>query len=669
MGLFNRSNVKSPDTYDPAEFDDHDDHEIPPPPPQEEFVDTPFDDDNINDIDHDQNTLPYPEANNNNINNNNLQQQQQGSYANLTGAFRGQEKAQTFDEEEAGMDEIEVPSSSVVDRWNTWEEKYALKKRCRMIFIVGLGAVLVILAVTLGSVFGIRGSNKGGGEINPNEADGTNGGTVGTDKDTTTPPGDVTDTITDTGNNDQEDLTGIPDHMNTVAGKTLWDNDQLPATTKADFENPDSAASKAYTWLETDTKMASMEEGEERDLYVNQRFAAATLYNSFVDDNGQPMIEGWMTDDDVCKWTGIICYGDDARVRVRKLQEGDQDTTLDTDTDTVTTPTVPTDPLLRSKIAILDLSNSGIQGPIAPEIALLKDLSRIQMFDNFITGPIPEELYSLTKLEVIDLYNNQLSGTISPSIGNLVDLIAIYLGKNQFEGDIPVEIYSITNLFSLWIDDLVGLNGNPLPAEVGQLVNLNELLITKSNFNGQLPAEINNLVELRKLVLSQNAFTGAIPEITDLAKLETLDLSENFFSGVLPKLRNHFSLMHLRLNGNGLQGFIPNHYGKLEALVELRLNRNADDDIEGSGLTSVIPESLGSLENLKHLALQFNKLTGEIPEDLENLENLIQFTVNSNDLSGDVPDGMCEIQVLETMEADCYIGCDCCNEEEACDRD
>ncbi len=415
-----------------------------------------------------------------------------GGYSSvpITGQFRGMKNAQTFDEEEAGMDEIEVPSSSVVDRWNEWEKKYALRQKLKIVGMIVLGVVVVIIGVSLAGVYGTRAAknNAGGGN------DG-NDGNVGEENPGTGGAGGTGATY--------------PDHMNTPSRKVLWDNDLLPASTIVDLEEQaeDSAAYKALQWLDSEANEGynfdSEDMNDKAKLDVTQRFVVATIANSIEG------VEGWMTADDVCDWEGIICGTDGGegrkrktiRNRRRKLQEGDED------------------PLDQYTIKTIALPNSEIKGPIPPEMVLLQGLQNIELFGNFLSGEIPDEIFTLPNLEIFDVFDNELSGTIPAEIGNMKNLIGLYIGRNDFTGKIPVELFTLTDLLALWIDDLQGLDAQPLPSEIASMKNLEQLRISNSQFEGNFPEEIGTMVELSDLRAGDNGFNGEMPDIGALVKL------------------------------------------------------------------------------------------------------------------------------------------------------
>ncbi len=311
-----------------------------------------------------------------------------------------------------------------------------------MIALIGLG-VVVLLAVTFGSVFGGGNSNSGAPSTG-GAGNGTGGG-------------------------------GGSILLDTPSGKAIMENNALPASTRNALESGDenSAAVKALTWIQTSIANRGYNFDNENfleqgDAQVNlmQRFALASIYYSFNE-----AVPGWMGEDDVCTWGGVECNGN----VVRKLQEGGV-----------------------NKVSSLAINSMDLEGPIPAEITMLEDLEQLIMFENFLTGAIPKEIFSLKKLEVLDVFNNKLSGSISPNIENLDKLVGLYIGKNEFTGAIPVELFNIVTLVELWLNDLESLDKNPLPNEIGQLVNLEQLILSTSNFEGELPEEISNLVNLGK---------------------------------------------------------------------------------------------------------------------------------------------------------------------------
>jgi Leucine-rich repeat (LRR) protein len=107
-------------------------------------------------------------------------------------------------------------------------------------------------------------------------------------------------------------------------------------------------------------------------------------------------------------------------------------------------------------IAVLDVSNSGIQGLLPTAIGNLSNLLILNLHGNNFTGSIPTTYGNLTTLIQLDLSDNNLTGPIPPELGYLTILESLSLYGNQLNGAIPISsnnassgINNLTELVSL----------------------------------------------------------------------------------------------------------------------------------------------------------------------------------------------------------------------------
>ena len=135
-----------------------------------------------------------------------------------------------------------------------------------------------------------------------------------------------------------------------------------------------------------------------------------------------------------------------------------------------------------------------------------------------------------------------------------------------------------------------GLNGT-IPAELGSLSGLRELVLRDNDLTGEIPSELGNLANLTELKLDGNELSGAIPnELGNLANLRILWLSNNSLNGEIPpELGNLANLAILYLFNNQLGGDIPQELGKLTSLTTLWIGHRYVGDNQ---LTGCIPSSL-----------------------------------------------------------------------------
>ena len=242
----------------------------------------------------------------------------------------------------------------------------------------------------------------------------------------------------------------------------------------------------------------------------------------------------------------------------------------------------------------------------------------------------------------LDLRTNQLTGEIPAELGNLTNLEGLDLYGNQLTGEIPAELGNLTNLTHLY------LSGNQLtgeiPAELGNLANLQTLHLYSNQLTGAIPAELGSLPSLQSLWLQGNQLTGAIPaELGSLPSLEVLDLRTNQLTGEIPaELGDLTNLEGLWLASNQLTGEIPAELGNLTNLKYLYLS--------GNQLTGEIPAELGNLTNLELLSLNRNQLTGAIPAELGNLTNLRWLRLYDNQLTGAIPAELGDLTNLTELQ-------------------
>ncbi|XP_031499279.1 receptor like protein 26-like [Nymphaea colorata] len=130
--------------------------------------------------------------------------------------------------------------------------------------------------------------------------------------------------------------------------------------------------------------------------------------------------------------------------------------------------------------------------------------------------------------------------------------------------------------------------------------------------------------------VKNNSVMGELPaSLCNFTMLLSLDLSNNKFSGQIPDCLLHMSLVEVMLQNNQLRGQIPEFGGHTgTALTTLDLSDNR--------FVGYIPTSLGSCRNLEFINLGHNKLSGEFPWWLAKLPQLKILVLRSNSLNGSI---------------------------------
>ncbi len=279
-----------------------------------------------------------------------------------------------------------------------------------------------------------------------------------------------------------------------------------------------------------------------------------TLYNNTI--GGSWILNtDWLTTDTPCSWKGILCNG--------------------------------------GHVTRLDLRNNNLVGPLPTALGDLTNLTDLILYMNGLTGSIPSSIGSLTSLVTLSLYNNNLTGSLPGEIGSLTSLVHMVLNNNSLNGSIP--------------------------ATLGNLPVVENIQLTNNSFTGSLPPELGNLTTLQYINLGNNSLTGSLPpELGNITTLQSLGLSYNNVTGIIPpELGNLINMTDLRLGFNDLSGNIPSELGNLPNLYTLHL--------QGNQLSGSVPAEFGSLAALVNLQLHSNLLSGSLPQELTTLTLLDTF--------------------------------------------
>jgi hypothetical protein len=168
----------------------------------------------------------------------------------------------------------------------------------------------------------------------------------------------------------------------------------------------------------------------------------------------------------------------------------------------------------------------------------------------------------LSDRNVCEWMGVQCGSTTAPDGTVNIVLKGITLRNLNLSGEVPPEIGFLTYLESLELQQNWFLKGS-LPETVGNLRNLQHIIIFSTSLSGSIPDSIGDLLELRTLNLRGNKLFSQIPQtLRNLYQLETLDLSDNKLTGSIPDgdgslFSGLVSLQTLRLEGNDFMGSVP----------------------------------------------------------------------------------------------------------------
>jgi hypothetical protein len=192
--------------------------------------------------------------------------------------------------------------------------------------------------------------------------------------------------------------------------------------------------------------------------------------------------------------------------------------------------------------------------------------------------------------------------------GNFPDSPVVFLGLSNFNasGDLQKIGPFLLSFPELQrIDFSLNAIFGSIPAQLGQLSNLESVSLTSNELTGVIPQSLSALNALTTLLLAHNNLTHGIPPLPP--NIRTLDAEQNNLTGQLDNVSWPSSLNFINLGHNRFYGSFPQSI--------LMVNKS----------------------NLLTLVLTNNTLNGTIPDIAGNMTSLQVFDISSNHFEGDVP--------------------------------
>ena len=322
------------------------------------------------------------------------------------------------------------------------------------------------------------------------------------------------------------------------------------------------------------------------------------------------------------------------------------------------------------KLVELFLYQNQIQGTF-PDLTETPLLETLEISSNFFVGDFPD-ISLCTQLQVLVASNNNFTGKFPGNLANLKSLHQLWLFNNHFEN--PVIPPSWSSLHSLTDVQLDGVSGQ-LPSYIGQAwTEIVHLVMINGDLTGQFSSDLCGLQQLQDLRLFGNKLSGELPTcMCELRSVQTFEMSDNQLTGSIPDCLGSLSqLTSFYLSRNNLSGILPDSIGSLAQLEIMDFSSNA--------ITGTVPSSYAGLTEIVGFALCYNKLY-QLEPGLEPLYDRIKgFSCElynnpwSCPLPSDVPTNCgavcskCNTGSKHTDCSDCVADADCgwCNEGPNC---
>ncbi|KAF3457072.1 hypothetical protein FNV43_RR01729 [Rhamnella rubrinervis] len=295
------------------------------------------------------------------------------------------------------------------------------------------------------------------------------------------------------------------------------------------------------------------------------------------------------------------------------------------------------------------LPSNQFSGPLVIENVSSSQLETLDLYANKLEGRIPWMMFKLENLTYISLQRNNLSGTVE--LGNFCKqskLQGLYLSSNSLS--ITTSATTTSELPKFQTLFLSSCNIGEFPEFLKTQDQLRALDLSWNKIESEIPKwfwAIGKTLEFLDLsgnklhgsftfpplfmsisyfFISRSNLTGIIqPSICKWTGLKVLDMSENHFSGTIPQWLVS-SLEILNLQGNNFNGSIPHEiFANGDMQNTMRVLDLSHNQFQGR-----IPQSLINCSKLQVLNLGHNQISDTFPFWLQSLPELQVLVLRSN---------------------------------------
>ncbi|KAI3702407.1 hypothetical protein L6452_28145 [Arctium lappa] len=207
-----------------------------------------------------------------------------------------------------------------------------------------------------------------------------------------------------------------------------------------------------------------------------------------------------------------------------------------------------------------------------------------------------------------------------------------------YVGTLSPLVSKLTQLITIDLSD--NKFSGAIPNSLFFLPNLQTLILGSNSFSGVIPPSISNLRSIQTLDISRNSLSGSLPNtLASLTELTRLDLSFNKLTGPITKLPKN--IIQLALKGNSLNGYLQKQsFTELTQLEVVELSENS--------LTGTIPGWFFLIPSLQQVNLAHNSFTGvEILKPINS--NLIAVDLGFNRIVGYPPANFSAYPMLASL--------------------
>ena len=231
-----------------------------------------------------------------------------------------------------------------------------------------------------------------------------------------------------------------------------------------------------------------------------------------------------------------------------------------------------------SKVRVLDLSGTGINGTIPGSLGEAALLQVLDLSGNALTGTVPGNLGQLPALEFVNLAGNRLKGRVPSSLAKARSLKVLWMSGNLFT-KLPSEWGGDGSASQTLVDVVLADNqiGGRFPVALARAKNILRLDVGGNFLQGQLPNEVGLFPRAVSVDLANNAFSGNFPhQWSDLGMFRYL--TGGGAKTIIRRDTNEPVISTLDFSNNNISGLIPRTLAEAHSsrLVKVILSGNAD---------------------------------------------------------------------------------------------
>ncbi|XP_058104418.1 leucine-rich repeat receptor-like protein kinase TDR [Magnolia sinica] len=163
---------------------------------------------------------------------------------------------------------------------------------------------------------------------------------------------------------------------------------------------------------------------------------------------------------------------------------------------------------LLPNLTFMDLSKNNFSGEIPSDLGIAPRLEYLNISENSFDSSLPDNIWSAPSLQIFSSSFCKLKGKIPDFIG-CKNLYKIEMEGNSLSGSIPWDIGHCQKLLSFKIsqNQLTGI----IPWELAALPSITDVDLSRNSLTGTIPSAFDNCSTLESFNVSYNQLTGPIP--------------------------------------------------------------------------------------------------------------------------------------------------------------